>query len=213
MENLKPIPGHRQYVTNEDGSFIKRVKSDTTIRTTSIKQSFHKSHGNDYPDGYWYVTLLTKDKIDVNGNVYDSPGLYCVGVHRLVAFTHCENDDPEKKIWVNHEDGNKINNHYTNLKWETPQYNIQHLYNELGREVPSGKDHWNYGKSVSDDTKKLMSDKKIGILHPSFKGYYVINGIKYASSYEAAEALGTYPKDVWRKCKKTPTSDCYFLPL
>lgn len=213
MENFKSIPGYRQYIINEDGTIIKRIKSDTRIRTDQLKQHFHNSHGADYPNGYWYITLLTKDKLDINNNTYDSPGLYCVPIHRLVAFTYCENDDPISKIWVNHEDGVKINNHYTNLKWETPSYNHQHLHNELGHKAPSGEDHYLYGKTHSDDTKKLMSDKKKGILHPNFKGYYVISGIKYASSYEAAELTGENQRTIYNRCKKNPNENYYFLPL
>lgn len=47
-------------------------------------------------------------------------------VHRLVAkyFVDNPNNLPE----VNHLDGNKLNNHYTNLKWVTRSENMQHMY-------------------------------------------------------------------------------------
>ena len=46
-------------------------------------------------------------------------------VHRLVAQTFIENDDPINKNIVMHLDNDKLNNHVSNLKWGTQQENIQ----------------------------------------------------------------------------------------
>lgn len=52
---------------------------------------------------------------------------YGVLIHRLVATTFIPNTD-SKKIFVNHIDGNKQNNHVSNLEWVTPSENCTHAY-------------------------------------------------------------------------------------
>lgn len=47
-------------------------------------------------------------------------------VHRLVAEYFCKNPDPSNKKWVNHKDGNKLNNSYLNLEWVTIKENNDH---------------------------------------------------------------------------------------
>lgn len=47
-------------------------------------------------------------------------------VHRVVAMAWLDNDDPVNKTQVNHIDGNKYNNHISNLEWVTPAQNQQH---------------------------------------------------------------------------------------
>lgn len=47
-----------------------------------------------------------------------------IGVHRLVALMFLDN--PNNLPFVNHKDGNPLNNNVNNLEWCTPQYNTQH---------------------------------------------------------------------------------------
>lgn len=47
-------------------------------------------------------------------------------VHRIVAENFLETPENFKELYVNHIDGNKNNNHYTNLEWCTPTENMEH---------------------------------------------------------------------------------------
>lgn len=62
-------------------------------------------------NGYVYVEL------NYNGVAY-------YRVHRLVAQAYVDN--PDNKPFVNHKDGNKSNNHYSNLEWVTGTENNLH---------------------------------------------------------------------------------------
>jgi hypothetical protein len=47
-------------------------------------------------------------------------------IHRIVAFTLIENDEPDSKIHINHKNKNRCDNNVENLEWCTPKENNKH---------------------------------------------------------------------------------------
>ena len=52
-------------------------------------------------------------------------------IHRLVATSFIENDNPEEKDTVDHIDGNKHNNSASNLRWLSRSENVKAFYSGL----------------------------------------------------------------------------------
>lgn len=79
-----------------------------------------------------------------NGRGYFIVSLYLgkktttLAVHKLVAMCFVEN--PENLPEVDHKDGNKLNNHFSNLRWVTRGFNIKHAYNLKARSA-KGEDN------------------------------------------------------------------------
>lgn len=78
-------------------------------------------------------------------------------VHRLVAKAFVPN--PENKPIVNHIDGNKLNNHFSNLEWVTIKENAEHA-SRLGLLTYRGSNHHNstYSEEVIENILKLLSE-------------------------------------------------------
>lgn len=96
-----------------------------------IKNPSKKLSQTDCTKGYPMVTLRVGNRRRT------------ISVHRLVAIAFITNDNPDIKTQVNHIDGDKHNNHYTNLEWVTCSENMKHAF-ENGLKTPKyGNDHPN----------------------------------------------------------------------
>lgn len=115
----------------------------------------YKGWGDYYISDYGNVYSIRRSKIL---KVWNSPHKYqritlskkgyekSFCIHRLVATVFIPN--PEGKKSINHKDGNKHNNHVSNLEWVTPYENTKHAVslgliapfkNESGELHPAAK--------------------------------------------------------------------------
>ena len=99
-------------------------------------------------------------------------------IHRLVAEAFIKN--PENKPQVNHIDGNKLNNHVSNLEWCTSSENGIHAY-KTGLQIPTWKGK--FGKD-NKDSKPVEQYSIDGIFIRLF------NGISEASRITGVSITG-----------------------
>lgn len=110
----------------------------------------------------------------VNNQGYKTIGLRINGkpkkyfVHRLVALTYIPNPNPETYIFVNHVDGNPLNNSIENLEWCSPSQNTVHAY-EIGL-IKTQKVVLQYdrnGKFIKKHKSSAKAANSVGMAHNS----------------------------------------------
>lgn len=166
MEIWKDIEGYEGiYQVSSEG----RVKSLNYHRTGQERILKASCSGWGYP----FVNLCKDGKKKTHR------------VHRLVAIAFIENPDnlPE----INHKDEDKANNNVDNLEWCNRKYNVNYgTHNQRMAEALRGENHYLYGKHLSEETKKKMSEslsKPVMCIH-KINGYMVeYNSIKEAEKY------------------------------
>ena len=108
-ENWKPVPGFDGHYEVSSLGRVRSLPWPGHHKEAIIMKVFRQN------SGYLVVTLHGgKKKL----------------LHRLVAEAFIEN--PNGKTFVNHIDGNRLNNNIENLEWVTPRENCEHSISVLG---------------------------------------------------------------------------------
>lgn len=82
--------------------------------------------------------------------------------HRLVAYLFLDVPENYKDLVVNHKDGNKLNNHYSNLEWCTTYYNNIHArVMGLNNISKSNSDRWNDDSFRNRVSKNISKGRKL----------------------------------------------------
>lgn len=84
-------------------------------------------------------------------------------IHRLVADTFIVKDS--ENLEVNHKDGNKLNNHVSNLEWVTRHENIRHGFNN------------GLYKSTENSPNSKLTNKDVAIIRQMIKDGKSLNSI------------------------------------
>lgn len=115
MEKRSIWREHLEYIVYEDGRVIYPERKMEFVRFGHLIQTSRPEREASY-------------QIQKNGYKKCATGL----LHRLVAEAFL--GLPEDKTYtVNHKDGNKLNNHYTNLEWVKHSENVKHwIYSDRG---------------------------------------------------------------------------------
>ena len=127
------ISVYDRYVTNKNGD---KIPMEHVVK--KLKPAIDNSG-----KGYYYVDIpCIENGVKIVKNKL---------IHRLVAEAFIPN--LENKSQVNHIDGNKLNNHVSNLEWNTSLENTQHAI-RTGLRKQDGED--NNNATMTNETVKLI---------------------------------------------------------
>jgi len=102
-------------------------------------------------NGYYQISLRLNNSVKTNK------------IARLVSQAFIPN--PLNKPQVNHKNGVKTNNHYSNLEWVTNSENILHAYKVLGNGGGAGRGESHYAAKLTwEQVKEIRKLYKKGII-------------------------------------------------
>lgn len=136
-ERWKLIAGLDRYMISDSGRVFSAIRSCRILSPTKT------------PQGYLYVSLM----LDGKARKFT--------IHKLVALAFVEN--PLSLPVVNHKDGIKENNHYSNLEWCTYGENNDHA-RDNGLVHNFGEKHY-AAKLSDDDIKEIKVLLSAGAYH------------------------------------------------
>lgn len=121
METWKDIKGYEGIYQASDLGRIRTVEGKVTH---SVRHGIRHWHSRILK--YKGYTPKTGYRVSLWKNKKNKDYL----VSRLIAFTFFDKDIDDRKLTVNHKDGNRMNNHIDNLELISLKKNIQHAFKE-----------------------------------------------------------------------------------
>ena len=146
IEKWRLIHGYnRKYMVNNNGVILSINKGKQLLLNSRLDRA-----------GYFTVRL------NINGHTHTRY------IHRLVAMAFVPNH--MNKPFINHRNGNKLDNRPKNLEWVTHAENIQHAHDL--RLIPRPSER----KVIDTCTNKVYpsikeASKQTGLSYPTVKGY------------------------------------------
>lgn len=194
MENWKPIKNYEDKYLISDHGNVKTLSRNIYRKCGKLHYKQPEKYLNPslLPIGYRYIGLHIDGKIKLKT------------VHSLVAEHFIDN--PNNLKTVNHKDGNKLNNHVSNLEWLSNADNLKHAFDtKLHKYASLFMYNQNTGERLFFN--RVSDAVKIGFKQPSisssvrkqntYKGYrcYYIGEKKICFGSSA----GSRQKDLIRK--------------
>ena len=171
----KQVKGYEGlYEVNENGNVFSVERIVVSGKNKKCVRKFERKEKAQRRDkyGYFRVSLSKEGKVKA------------ISVHRLVAMTFIEGDS---KLTVNHIDGNKLNNHFSNLEFISSSENVKHAHQigivpkpvqKVGTENLRSKLN---EKQVREIRKSEISYRKLAKIYEIH--HSVIYGIKKGTRY------------------------------
>jgi oligoribonuclease NrnB/cAMP/cGMP phosphodiesterase (DHH superfamily) len=149
-QQWKPVIGYEGiYEVSNQGSVRSIDRVVTEINTNKIKNINGKE-----------LSIVTSNRGYSVVNLFKNNKGVLKNVHQLVAEAFIPN--PDNKVTVNHKDSNRLNNHVTNLEWNTYAENNDHAIENGDRGYPviqRSKD----GKYITTFDSIRIAEKETGI--------------------------------------------------
>ena len=159
-----------------------RVKSLARYRQIGNRACYYKEKIlTAYISNGYYRLELYKNNVGIN-----------YSIHCLVAEAFIPN--PQNKLTVNHEDGNKLNNFIWNLKWMTSKEQTNHSINSLE----------NYVHGENCGTHILIEPQVIEILEKYATGNYKQTELAKEYNVNKSTIWNIIHNISWKHIKRTP---------
>lgn len=146
------IPDYPNYMVSPEGNFLS-LNYHSTGKPKLLKTGRSR--------GYSTITLY-RDKVALT-----------MQAHKIVATIFCSKPSTHRTE-VNHKDGNKLNNHFSNLEWVTSRENQLHAYNVLKVNKVRGNKH-GIAKLKEKDIPKILRMIEEKIPYPMIAKKYKVS--------------------------------------